>query len=54
MLGLVSSAGTLLAARWAGAGWPTACWIAVAALLVVPVAAWAAGTVPGRDDAGSS
>lgn len=54
VLGVAASAGTLLAARWAGAGWSTATWIAIGALVVVPVAAWAAATVPGRDDAGSS
>jgi len=53
VLALVCAAGTLLTARWAGAGWSTSTWIAVAALVVVPVAAWAAATVPNRDDAGS-
>lgn len=51
VLGLISAGGTLPVARWAGAAWSTSAWIAAAVLVVVPLAAWVAATVP--DDHGS-
>ena len=52
LLGLAAGAGILFVLHWAGTTWTAAIWIAVAIAVIVPAAAWLAGTVPGRDHPG--
>lgn len=49
LLGLAAGAGILVVLHWAGTSWVAAAWIAALFAVVVPVAAWLAGTVPGRE-----
>jgi len=46
-LGLAAGAVTAAVLRWAGTPWAVCAWVAAAALVVVPAAAWLAATVPG-------
>lgn len=47
-LGLAAAVVTVLVLRWAGVSWGTAALVGVAALVVIPVLAWVAATVPGH------
>jgi hypothetical protein len=48
-LGVAVGAGTLGVLRWAGTSWTASLWIAGTVVVLVPIAAWLASTVPGHD-----
>ena len=49
LLGVAAGAGIFGVLVWAGTPWTGALWVAVAIVLIVPLAAWLASTVPGRE-----
>ena len=49
LLGLAAGGGICAVLRWAGTSWTAALWVAAVIAVLVPVAAWVAATVPGRD-----
>ncbi|MEN0129550.1 MAG: hypothetical protein AAGC49_08920 [Brevundimonas sp.] len=51
-MGVAAGVVILFVLRWANLSWAAAAAIALGVLVLVPIAAWVASTVPGHDDRG--
>jgi len=51
-MGVAAGVVILFVLRWANLSWAAAAMIALGVVVLVPIAAWVASTVPGHDDRG--